>query len=72
MKTLFVFKGMNALGYEEHLDYDIAQSTNPEFNKATVSVNVFRKHWQTVQVCSLPSLVRFRCLQRKREMRSRP
>ncbi|KAG1727820.1 GNAT acetyltransferase 2-domain-containing protein [Suillus lakei] len=32
----FIFKGMDALGYEEHLDYDIAQSTNPEFNKAIV------------------------------------
>ncbi|KAG1716074.1 hypothetical protein ID866_1100 [Astraeus odoratus] len=36
LKTLFefVFKGLDALGYEEHLDYDIAQSTNPDFNKA--------------------------------------
>ncbi|KIK34278.1 hypothetical protein CY34DRAFT_813025 [Suillus luteus UH-Slu-Lm8-n1] len=45
----FVFKGMDALGYEEHLDYDIAQSTNPEFNKAIVRVNVFRQHRQTIQ-----------------------
>jgi N-acetyltransferase 10 len=52
LKTLFefVFKGMDALGYEEHLDYDIAQSTNPEFNKAIVRVNIFRKHRQTIQV----------------------
>jgi N-acetyltransferase 10 len=46
----FVFKGMDALGYEEHLDYDIAQSTNPDFNKAIVRVNVFRGHRQTIQV----------------------
>lgn len=54
LKTLFefVFKGMDALGYEEHLDYDIAQSTNPEFNKAIVRVNVFRQHRQTIQVRS--------------------
>ncbi|KAL4249052.1 RNA cytidine acetyltransferase [Abortiporus biennis] len=45
----FVFKGMDALGYEEHLDYDIMQSTNPEFNKAIVRVNVFRTHRQTIQ-----------------------
>ncbi|KAF8466530.1 DUF699-domain-containing protein [Russula ochroleuca] len=45
----FVFKGMDALGYEEHLDYDIAQSTNPDFNKAIVRVNVFRGHRQTIQ-----------------------
>lgn len=52
LKTLFefVFKGMDALGYEEHLDYDIAQSTNPEFNKAIVRVNVFKDHRQTIQV----------------------
>ncbi|KAI0276813.1 GNAT acetyltransferase 2-domain-containing protein [Russula aff. rugulosa BPL654] len=51
LKTLFefVFKGMDALGYEEHLDYDIAQSTNPDFNKAIVRVNVFRGHRQTIQ-----------------------
>lgn len=51
LKTLFefIFKGMDALGYEEHLDYDIAQSTNPEFNKAIVRVNVFKGHRQTIQ-----------------------
>ncbi|OCH85192.1 DUF699-domain-containing protein [Obba rivulosa] len=51
LKTLFefIFKGLDALGYEEHLDYDIAQSTNPEFNKAIVRVNVFRQHRQTIQ-----------------------
>ncbi len=55
LKTLFefVFKGMDALGYEEHLDYDISQSTNPDFNKAIVRVNVFRQHRQTIQVFSL-------------------
>jgi len=54
LKTLFefVFKGMDALGYAEHLDYDIAQSTNPEFNKAIIRVNVFRDHRQTIQVGS--------------------
>lgn len=52
LKTLFefVFKGMDALGYEEHLDYDIAQSTNPEFNKAIVRVNIYKQHRQTIQV----------------------
>ncbi|KAH7925148.1 DUF699-domain-containing protein [Leucogyrophana mollusca] len=51
LKTLFdfIFKGMDALGYEEHLDYDIAQSTNPDFNKAIVRVNIFRQHRQTIQ-----------------------
>ncbi|KAF7978671.1 hypothetical protein HWV62_45204 [Athelia sp. TMB] len=51
LKTLFdfIFKGMDVLGYEEHLDYDIAQSTNPDFNKAIVRVNIFRDHRQTIQ-----------------------
>jgi uncharacterized membrane protein len=52
LKTLFdfIFKGMDALGYEEHLDYDIVQSTNPDFNNAIVRVNIFRQHRQTIQV----------------------
>ncbi|KAI8998369.1 GNAT acetyltransferase 2-domain-containing protein [Gaertneriomyces semiglobifer] len=45
----FIFKGLDALGYEEHLDYDIIQSTNPAFQKAVVRVNVFRDHRQTIQ-----------------------
>ncbi|KAF8915395.1 DUF699-domain-containing protein [Mucidula mucida] len=51
LKTVFefLFKGLDALGYEEHLDYDIAQSTNPEFNNAIVRVNVFKEHRQTIQ-----------------------
>ncbi|KAI8926506.1 GNAT acetyltransferase 2-domain-containing protein [Entophlyctis helioformis] len=51
LKTLFefIFKGFDALGYEEHLDYDIIQSTNPAFQKAIVRVNIFRDHRQTIQ-----------------------
>ncbi|KAK9371014.1 GNAT acetyltransferase 2-domain-containing protein [Lipomyces kononenkoae] len=51
LKTLFefIFKGFDALGYDEHLDYDILQSTDPEFNKAIVRVNIFRSHRQTIQ-----------------------
>ncbi|XP_015178037.1 PREDICTED: N-acetyltransferase 10 [Polistes dominula] len=45
----FIFKGFDALGYQEHLDYGLVQSTNPEFNKATVRVNVFKDHRQTIQ-----------------------
>lgn len=59
LKTLFefVFKGMDALGYEEHLDYDIAQSTNPDFNRAIVRVNIFREHRQTIQVLGKTNLL---------------
>lgn len=51
LKTLFefVFKGFDALDYQDHLDYSIIQSTNPDFNKAIVRVNVHRQHRQTIQ-----------------------
>nr|XP_023013202.1 RNA cytidine acetyltransferase isoform X2 [Leptinotarsa decemlineata] len=45
----FVFKGFDALEYQEHIDYGLVQSTNPEFNKAIVRVNIFRDHRQTIQ-----------------------
>ena len=51
LKTLFEFvlKGFDAIHLKEHLDYDIIQSTNVEFNKAVVRINVFREHRQTIQ-----------------------
>ncbi|XP_064399699.1 RNA cytidine acetyltransferase-like [Halichondria panicea] len=51
LKTLFefVFQGFDAVGYSEHEHYEIVQSTNPEFNKAVVRVNVFSQHRQTIQ-----------------------
>ena len=51
LKTLFefVFKGFDALNYMDHVDYTIMQSTNPDFNKAIVRVNVHRQHRQTIQ-----------------------
>ncbi|EAL17277.1 hypothetical protein CNBN1040 [Cryptococcus deneoformans B-3501A] len=54
LKTLFefVFKALDALGYEEHIDYDVVQSTNPDFKKAIVRVNIFRGHRQTIQYIS--------------------
>ncbi|XP_056137228.1 RNA cytidine acetyltransferase [Lampris incognitus] len=45
----FIFKGFDALQYQEHLDYEIVQSLNPEFNKAVVRVNIFKEHRQTIQ-----------------------
>ena len=46
---------------QEHLDYEIIQSTNPDFNKAIVRVNIFREHRQTIQVglCSCSLLITF-------------
>ena len=51
LKTFFefVFKGFDALGYADHSDYTILQSTNPEFLKSVVRVNIHRSHRQTVQ-----------------------
>ncbi|KAF2969227.1 hypothetical protein GQX73_g4337 [Xylaria multiplex] len=51
LKTLFqfIFKGFDALGYQDHTDYQIVQSTNPDFQKAIVRVNVTRTHRQTIQ-----------------------
>ncbi|RYY31086.1 tRNA(Met) cytidine acetyltransferase, partial [archaeon] len=45
----FVFKGLEALAFKEHIDWEAVASTNPEFNKAIVRVNIFRGHRQTVQ-----------------------
>jgi len=54
LKTLFefVFKGFDALDFQEHIDYEIIQSNNPDFNKAVIRVNVFRDHRQTIQYIS--------------------
>ncbi|KAG9245727.1 GNAT acetyltransferase 2-domain-containing protein [Calycina marina] len=45
----FIFKGFDALGYMDHIDYTIIQSTNPDFNKAIVRINIHREHRQTIQ-----------------------
>jgi hypothetical protein len=34
-------QGFDALNYEEHLDYELVQSTNPEFNKARHPFSLF-------------------------------
>lgn len=46
LKTVFefIFRGLDSLNYKEHTDYEILQSTNPEFNHAVVRVNIFRDH----------------------------
>lgn len=51
LKTLFefIFKGFDELKYMDHTDYSIIQSTNPDFNKAIVRVNIHRQHRQTIQ-----------------------
>jgi N-acetyltransferase 10 len=46
-------QGFDALDYQEHIDYDLVQSTNPEFNKAIIRVNIYREHRQTIQVSNI-------------------
>lgn len=52
LKTVFefLFKGLDVLGYEEHMDYDVIQSTQPELAKCIVRVNVHKQkqHRQTI------------------------
>lgn len=54
LKTLFEFvvKGFDALDYQEHTDYELIQSANPEFKNCLVRINVFREHKQTIQYIS--------------------
>ena len=51
LKTFFEFvlKGFDKLGYKEHLDYDLVESSNPAFGKSIVRINVTRNHRQTIQ-----------------------
>lgn len=51
LKTLFQFilKGFDALKYEEHTDYELIESTNPDLNKAIVRINITKEHRQTIQ-----------------------
>ncbi|XP_038106456.1 RNA cytidine acetyltransferase [Culex quinquefasciatus] len=48
----FVMKGFDALDYQEHTDYTIIRSTNPDFNKAIIRINVTRNNRQTIQYIS--------------------
>ncbi|CAA0823552.1 UPF0202 protein [Striga hermonthica] len=51
LKTLFEFIciGFNMLEYKEHLDYDVVKGITPENKKATVRINIYKQHRQTIQ-----------------------
>ena len=49
LRTFFGRPQGRQLGYKEHLDYDIVESSNPAFGKAIVRINVTRAHRQTIQ-----------------------
>lgn len=48
----FVVRGLRELGYTERTEFEAMQSTNVEFNKCIVRINLFRGHRQTVQYIS--------------------
>ncbi|TDG40653.1 hypothetical protein AWZ03_012925 [Drosophila navojoa] len=45
----FVLKGFDALEYQEHADYTIIRSTNADFKKAIIRINITRNSRQTIQ-----------------------
>uniref|UniRef100_A0A1B0A084 RNA cytidine acetyltransferase n=1 Tax=Glossina pallidipes TaxID=7398 RepID=A0A1B0A084_GLOPL len=45
----FVLKGFDSLEYQEHTDYTIIRSTNPDYKKAIIRINMTRKGRQTIQ-----------------------
>ncbi|KAH8275946.1 hypothetical protein KR018_001893 [Drosophila ironensis] len=45
----FVLKGFDALEYQEHADYTIIRSTNVEYKKAIIRINITRSSRQTIQ-----------------------
>lgn len=48
----FILKGFDALEYQEHTDYTIIRSTNPDFKKAIIRINITRNKRQTIQYIS--------------------
>lgn len=45
----FILKGFDGLEYQEHTDYTIIRSTNADFKKAIVRINITRNSRQTIQ-----------------------
>lgn len=35
---------------QEHLHFDLVRSTDPEFKKAIIQINIYKQHRQTIQV----------------------
>ncbi|KAL3069386.1 hypothetical protein niasHS_018111 [Heterodera schachtii] len=51
VRTLFdfVLRGFDAIGYQEHADFDVVRSLDPQTDKCVTRVNIFRRHRQTIQ-----------------------
>ncbi len=60
--TLFEFaiKGLKELGYVERNDFNVMLSTNPEFAKCVVALQVFKEHRQTIQFVAATDSEHFR------------
>ncbi|KAB7501610.1 RNA cytidine acetyltransferase, partial [Armadillidium nasatum] len=54
LKTFFEFllKGLDALGYEKHINYEVHVSSDPEHNKSILNVTVKKEYKQFVQYIS--------------------
>ncbi|CAL4185238.1 unnamed protein product, partial [Meganyctiphanes norvegica] len=51
LRTLFEFvlKGLGELGYEEHMNYQVLRSSDPQFNKCVMRITLYREHRQVIQ-----------------------
>uniref|UniRef100_A0A914HDX2 RNA cytidine acetyltransferase n=1 Tax=Globodera rostochiensis TaxID=31243 RepID=A0A914HDX2_GLORO len=45
----FVLRGFEAIGYQEHADFEVVRSMDPQTDKCVMRINIFRRHRQTVQ-----------------------
>ncbi|MPC53361.1 RNA cytidine acetyltransferase [Portunus trituberculatus] len=45
----FVLKGLNTMGYEEHLNYQVLRSADQQFNKCVLKIVVTRDRQQVIQ-----------------------
>ncbi|RXG60292.1 RNA cytidine acetyltransferase [Armadillidium vulgare] len=54
LKTFFEFllKGLDSLGYEKHINYEVLVSSDPEHNKSILNVTVKKEYKQFVQYIS--------------------
>lgn len=51
LKTFFEFVmvGLEGLGYKNNMHYERIESTNEEYNHATIRINIFKQHPQFIQ-----------------------
>ena len=73
MALPFALQGFEALNYVEHTDYELIQSSNPDFNGALVRVNIFQgDHRQTIQYIQPTDAIRLSQVLRAISVNVRP